>query len=86
MEIVSNYNFAPTEILKENLLKVGKQPETIYVTGNTAIDALKTTVRDNYSHEHLEWSADSRLIMITVHKRKPRWTHEKYVQGYKRDR
>lgn len=67
--IVSNYNFAPTEMSKENLLKEGKDPSTIYVTGNTAIDALKTTVRDDYSHEHLEWASDSRLIMITAHRR-----------------
>ena len=67
--IVSNYNFAPTEMSKENLLKEGKDPSTIYVTGNTAIDALKTTVRDDHSHEHLEWAADSRLIMITAHRR-----------------
>ena len=67
--IVSNFNFAPTEMSKENLLKEGKNPETIYVTGNTAIDALKTTMRDYYSHEHLEWAGDSRLIMITAHRR-----------------
>jgi UDP-N-acetylglucosamine 2-epimerase (non-hydrolysing) len=67
--IISNYNFAPTEMSKENLLKEGKDPKTIYVTGNTAIDALKTTVRDDYSHEHLEWASDSRLIMITAHRR-----------------
>ena len=67
--IVSNYNFAPTEMSKENLLKEGKDPSTIYVTGNTAIDALKTTVRDDYTHEHLDWSADSRLIMVTAHRR-----------------
>ena len=67
--IVSNFNFAPTETSKENLLKEGKNPETIYVTGNTAIDALKTTVRDDYSHKHLDWSSDSRLIMITAHRR-----------------
>lgn len=67
--IVSNYNFAPTEMSKENLIKEGKNPESIYVTGNTAIDALKTTVRDDYTHEHLEWAEDSRLIMITAHRR-----------------
>lgn len=67
--IVSNFNFVPTETSKENLLKEGKNPETIHVTGNTAIDALKTTVRDGYNHEHLEWAADSRLIMITAHRR-----------------
>lgn len=67
--IVSNFNFAPTEMSKENLLKEGKDPATIYVTGNTAIDALKTTVCDDYTHEHLEWATDSRLIMITAHRR-----------------
>lgn len=67
--IVSNYNFAPTEMSKENLVKEGKNPETIYVTGNTAIDALKTTVRADYTHEHLYWASDSRLIMITAHRR-----------------
>jgi UDP-N-acetylglucosamine 2-epimerase (non-hydrolysing) len=67
--IISNFNFAPTEISKKNLLKEGKDPSTIYVTGNTAIDALKTTVRDDYNHEHLAWASDSRLIMITAHRR-----------------
>jgi UDP-N-acetylglucosamine 2-epimerase (non-hydrolysing) len=67
--IVAKYNFAPTEFSKENLLKEGKDPKTIYVTGNTAIDALKTTVRDDYYHEHLKWAADSKLIMITAHRR-----------------
>ena len=67
--IISQYNFAPTELSKENLLKEGKNLETIHVTGNTAIDALKTTVRDDYSNEHLDWASDSRLIMITAHRR-----------------
>ena len=67
--IISQYNFAPTERSKENLLKEGKNPESIYVTGNTAIDALKTTVRDDYTHPELEWAKGSRLIMITAHRR-----------------
>jgi UDP-N-acetylglucosamine 2-epimerase (non-hydrolysing) len=67
--ILANYNFAPTEMSKENLLKEGKKAESIYVTGNTAIDALKTTVRDDYTHAHLEWAKDSRLILITAHRR-----------------
>ena len=67
--IVSNYNFAPTEMSKKNLLNEGKDPKTIHVTGNTAIDALKTTVSAYYNHEHLEWASDSRLIMITAHRR-----------------
>lgn len=67
--LVAHYNFAPTVMSKENLLKEGKEPSTIYVTGNTAIDALKTTVRNDYAHEQLDWSADSRLITITAHRR-----------------
>lgn len=67
--IISQYNFAPTERSKENLIKEGKNPESIYVTGNTAIDALKTTVRKNYEHPELEWARDSRLILITAHRR-----------------
>ena len=67
--IVAKYNFSPTELSKENLLKEGKDPASIYVTGNTAIDALKTTVRDDYTHPEIEWAKDSRLIMITAHRR-----------------
>jgi len=67
--IVSKFNFAPTEMSKDNLLKEGKDPESIYVTGNTAIDALKTTVREDYTHEHLKWAEGSRLITITAHRR-----------------
>ena len=67
--IVSQYNFAPTELSKKNLLNEGKKEESIYVTGNTAIDALKTTVREDYTHPELSWAKDSRLIMITAHRR-----------------
>lgn len=67
--IVARYNFAPTELSKQNLLREGKKPESIYVTGNTAIDALKTTVREDYSHPELEWAKGSRLIMLTAHRR-----------------
>lgn len=67
--IISQYNFAPTDLARQNLLNEGKRPETIYVTGNTAIDALKTTVREDYTHPELEWAADSKLIMITAHRR-----------------
>ncbi len=67
--IVAKYSFAPTEMSKQNLLNEGKDEKTIYVTGNTAIDALKTTVKEEYIHEHLEWAKDSKLIMITAHRR-----------------
>lgn len=67
--VIAKYHFAPTELSKENLIKEGKNSEDIYVTGNTAIDALKTTVRKDYTNEILEWASDSRLIMITAHRR-----------------
>ena len=69
VSIIARYNFAPTETSRTNLLREGKKPETIYVTGNTAIDALKTTVRTDYGHPELDWAADSRLIIITAHRR-----------------
>lgn len=69
VSIVSKYNFAPTPLSKGNLLKEGKREENIFVTGNTAIDALKITVREDYAHSELEWAKDSRLIMITAHRR-----------------
>ena len=67
--IIAAYHFAPTELSRENLVKEGKDPTSIYVTGNTAIGALKTTVREDYSHPELEWAKGSRLIMITAHRR-----------------
>jgi len=67
--IMAQYNFAPTQMSKENLLREGKAESSIYVTGNTAIDALKTTVQENYTHPELEWASDSRLIVITAHRR-----------------
>ena len=67
--IIAQYNFAPTETARENLIREGKRPETIFVTGNTVIDALKSTVRENYAHPELEWAADSRLILLTAHRR-----------------
>lgn len=69
VSIISKYNFAPTELSKQNLIREGKNPDSIYVTGNTVIDALKTTVRDDYTNEHLEWAKDSRFILITAHRR-----------------
>ncbi len=66
---LADLHFAPTELSRQNLLKEGKRPETIVVTGNTAIDALKTTVREDYSDELLEWAKGSRLIVLTAHRR-----------------
>lgn len=69
VSIISQYNFAPTELSKQNLLHEGKKESSIYVTGNTAIDALKKTVRKNYTHAELEWASGSRMILITAHRR-----------------
>ncbi len=69
VSLVSRFHFAPTERAKENLLREGKAPDTIFVTGNTAIDALKTTVRSEYTHPELTWAEGSRLILITAHRR-----------------
>lgn len=67
--VTGQHNFSPTELSKQNLLNEGKAEESIFVTGNTAIDALKTTVKDDYFHEELLWAKDSRLIIITAHRR-----------------
>lgn len=67
--LVSQYNFAPTEMAKENLIREGKLETTVFVTGNTAIDALKTTVKEDYNHPELEWAKGSKLILITAHRR-----------------
>lgn len=67
--ILAKYHFSPTLLARENLLKEGKDASAIHVTGNTAIDALSTTVREDYRHEMLDWAEGSRLIMITAHRR-----------------
>lgn len=67
--ILAQYNFAPTEPARQNLLSEGKDPASVFVTGNTAIDALRTTVRQDYTHSELTWAQDSRLILITAHRR-----------------
>ncbi len=67
--ILADYHFAPTNTSRENLIREGKSPDRIFVTGNTAIDALRTTVREDYANEYLDWAADSRLILLTAHRR-----------------
>lgn len=69
VSIISSYNFAPTVKSKENLIKEGKDEHRIWVTGNTVIDALKTTINPNYTHPELEWAEGYRLIFITAHRR-----------------
>ncbi len=66
---IASFHFAPTEISRENLVREGKKESSIFVTGNTAIDALKTTVREDYVHSELTWASGSRLILITAHRR-----------------
>ncbi len=67
--IISQYNFAPTQRSADNLIREGKKPDTIYITGNTAIDALNTTVKHSFTHPELEWAEGSRLVVITAHRR-----------------
>lgn len=69
VEIVSQYNFAPTPLSAQNLINEGKNPDTIYITGNTVIDAMAHTVDSNYCHEELDWVGDDKLIFITAHRR-----------------
>ena len=66
---MADMHFSPTTVSAKNLLEEGKKEETIFVTGNTAIDAMKTTVRENYQHEVLDWVGDSRMILLTAHRR-----------------
>ena len=69
VSIISQYNFAPTTLSRDNLLREGRKPETIFVTGNTVIDAMQHTVREDYIHPELEWVGDDKLIFITAHRR-----------------
>ncbi len=69
VSIVTQYHFAPTMQARDNLLKEGKEPSKIWVTGNTVIDSLRTTVRKDYVHPELEWAKGSKLIFITAHRR-----------------
>ena len=66
---MATYHFAPTLQAKENLIREGKDPKSIFITGNTAIDALHYTVRSNYQHPILDWCGNNRLIVLTAHRR-----------------
>lgn len=67
--LIAKYNFAPTKLAKANLVKEGKDEKNIYITGNTVIDAMGHTVKDNYTHPELEWVGSDKLIFITAHRR-----------------
>lgn len=69
VDVISRWYFAPTETSRRNLLDEGKPADRIFVTGNTGIDALRTTVRESYFHPELEWAEGSRLILVTAHRR-----------------
>ena len=76
VSLIAEYHFAPTQTSKENLIKEGKLPEKIYVTGNTVIDSLKTTVKESYFQPDLEWALgseekdqESRFVLFTAHRR-----------------
>lgn len=79
VSIISKYNFAPTDLAKRNLLEEGKNPNNIFVTGNTAIDALKTTIHEDYYNSDLEWAKNSKLILITAHRRENLGTPMKHM-------
>ena len=70
VDCMTDMYFAPTLMSKENLLKEGKDESKIYVTGNTAIDAMATTVDENYTHPELEWiKSNEKMILLTAHRR-----------------
>ena len=69
VSILSQYNFAPTPLSRDNLLREGRNPDNIYVTGNTVIDAMQHTVREDYIHPELDWVGEDKLIFITAHRR-----------------
>lgn len=69
VSLIAKYHFAPTQWAKKNLVAEGKYERQIYVTGNTVIDSVKITVKEDYRHEELEWAADAKLILLTAHRR-----------------
>ena len=66
--IIARYHFAPTCLAAEHLIREGKDPETVYITGNTVIDAMQHTVRGDYTHPELQWVGDGKLIFVTAHR------------------
>ena len=69
VSILAKYNFAPTRLAADNLIREGKDPKSIYITGNTVIDAMRSTVTEDYTHPELDWVGDRKLIFITAHRR-----------------
>ncbi len=79
VDLISEYLFAPTERAKQNLLKEHKKENRIFVTGNTVIDALKTTVSVAYKNQELDWAKGARLLLLTAHRRENRGTNMKNI-------
>ncbi len=69
VSILAKYNFAPTRLAADNLIREGKDPKSIFITGNTVIDAMRSTVTEDYTHPELDWVGDKKLIFITAHRR-----------------
>ncbi len=69
IDVMSGLLFAPTEDARKNLINEKKDEDKIFVTGNTVIDALYTTICNDYQHEYLKWAKGSRLILLTAHRR-----------------
>ncbi|MEE0706532.1 MAG: UDP-N-acetylglucosamine 2-epimerase (non-hydrolyzing) [Adlercreutzia sp.] len=69
VDLVSDLYFAPTEQARKNLLDEGKDPNRIFVTGNTGIDALASTISEDYKSDVLDWADGSKLVLITAHRR-----------------
>lgn len=69
VSLISRYDFAPTERARDNLIREGKRAEDVFVTGNTAVDALRYTVRRDYTHPCLEWAGNDRVVLLTTHRR-----------------
>lgn len=78
ISLISEYNFAPTKTSYLNLVNEGKNIKNIWITGNTAIDTFKTTIKEEYEHSELEWCKDSRMILITAHRRE---SHGSKMEG-----
>lgn len=66
---IADHLYAPTETSKANIGDKLNKDQKVFITGNTAIDALKTTVSEKYTNENIEWVGDSRLILVTAHRR-----------------
>ena len=69
IDMIAKLLFAPTKEAKDNLIKENRNEEEIFVTGNTVIDAILTTVQADYEHEYLAWAKGSRLLLLTTHRR-----------------